>query len=48
MNGHEFHDPALRASMSIGALSARPRAGLEREVRPALWREGATTTTIVS
>jgi len=43
MNGYKFHDPALSASMTIGALSALSRADLKREVRPALWRERATT-----
>ena len=37
------HDLALSASTIVGALSARPRADLEREVRPAVWRERATT-----
>jgi hypothetical protein len=41
----KLHDPALSASSTmIDALSARPRADLEREVRPAAqWRERATT-----
>jgi len=33
---------ALTSSMSC-ALSARPRADLEREDRPLLWRERAST-----
>jgi hypothetical protein len=38
-----LHDHALNASTLVGALSARSRADLEREDRPALWRERATT-----
>jgi hypothetical protein len=30
---HTHHVPALSASTFVGALSARSRAGLEREVR---------------
>jgi len=39
------HDPALSAPTTVGALSARPRADLEREVRTMqclLRRERAT------
>jgi hypothetical protein len=38
------HDPALSTSTSVGALNARPRADLEREVRSIfpLRRERAT------
>jgi hypothetical protein len=44
----KFHDLALSASPSPsltsgGTLSARPRADLEREDRPLLWRERAST-----
>jgi hypothetical protein len=38
------HDPALSTStMIVAVLIARPRADLEREVRPATWRTRAPT-----
>jgi hypothetical protein len=37
------HDLALSASTHVAALSARSRADLEREDRPLLWRERAST-----
>jgi hypothetical protein len=43
---NEFHDLALSTSTSLtfgDALSARPRADLEREDRPLLWSECAPT-----
>jgi hypothetical protein len=42
----KLHDPALSAPTNVGALSARSRAGLEREVRSAvlLRRERATAS----
>jgi hypothetical protein len=42
MASSKHHDPALSASTS-DALSARSRADLEREDRPAPWRERAAT-----
>jgi len=43
MKSGKLHVPALSASTLFDALSARSRADLEREDRPALWCERATT-----
>jgi hypothetical protein len=44
MSSSKLHDLTLSAStMLVNALSARPRADLEREDRPLLWRKRAST-----